>query len=607
MAPEHGSSPAVCGVETCSSRIGTRASVEVVVRVRPRLFSEATEADGVSVLEDGQTLVLTDGKQQKQFTLDQVFDCRRSQTLSAEDLQAACFESFGRSLAASSLEGYDVCLFAYGHTGTGKTYTMMGDARGKTSGLVPRFLHTIFDEHTYHPSTWRCSCEYFEVYNDKIRDLLCSSQEQRGCKMRIHPKRGVYVDGITRSGVSSVAEVLDILLLGNKNRTVRATAMNRNSSRSHAFFSFRYARNVPETIESPGSTRQSSVTFVDLAGRENSECLTSQHKAVQYREMCCINSSLFHLAHLIKKISSGHIEQGSLVDFRNCKVTMLLSQALAGNSRTGVMTTVSPIQSAYEDSVSTMNFATSIQNSVYTKPRRNVRLSSSFEASSSELEAQVCRLQQELQDCERLNVENQRKLCSSQSRASYYKRSWEEAVRISVAQHAVQRTLGPAAAPRTAQHDHSLETGGVEQTSDVSFLMKLKESLTAHHYLNKSSSTCSLDSQLSPLETLADTDMPIGQFTNACKRDLLIGGQHACGQARSAFPLDGNELEEPYCGYNGWWRTSIRDVTPNALGDHASPPTPARLPATDSSLQESLTPAILDVLCRRHVTDVQVF
>eukprot|EP00930_Biecheleria_cincta_P082861 TRINITY_DN72505_c0_g1_i1.p1 TRINITY_DN72505_c0_g1~~TRINITY_DN72505_c0_g1_i1.p1 ORF type:complete len:617 (-),score=75.03 TRINITY_DN72505_c0_g1_i1:96-1889(-) len=597
MAQEHGSSSATC-VESCSSRIGTRASVQVVVRVRPRLASEATEADGVSVIGDGKTLLLTDGKHQKQFTLDHVFDCRRSQTLSAEDLQAACFESFGRSLAASSLEGYDVCLFAYGHTGTGKTYTMMGDARGKTSGLIPRFLHAIFDEHIYDPSSWRCSCEYFEVYNDKIRDLLCSSQAQSSCKMHIHPKRGVYIDDLTKSGVSCVAEVLDILTLGNKNRTVRATALNMNSSRSHAFFTFRYARHVPEKGESPGNMRQSSVTFVDLAGRENSECLTSQNKGTQYREMCCINSSLFHLAHLIKKISLHQVEQGSLVDFRNCKVTMLLSQALAGNSRTGVMTTVSPIQSAYEDSVSTMNFATSIQHSVYTKPRRNVRLSSSCAASTSELEAQVCRLQQELQECKRLNVESERKLCSAQSLASYYRRSWEETVRLSASQHAAQRTLDPTHAQRTAQHDHSLDTGGVE------FLMRLKEASTAHHYLNKSSSTCSLDSQLSPLETLADTDTQLGQSADACNRDLRIGGQYAGGQVLSPFPLEGNELGETERGYNGWFRTGIGDLTPSALGDHSAAPRPARLLATDENLQESLTPAIVHMLFRRHVTDI---
>eukprot|EP00931_Biecheleriopsis_adriatica_P087488 TRINITY_DN61951_c0_g1_i1.p1 TRINITY_DN61951_c0_g1~~TRINITY_DN61951_c0_g1_i1.p1 ORF type:complete len:1525 (-),score=322.06 TRINITY_DN61951_c0_g1_i1:23-4537(-) len=422
------------------------ASVVVVARVRPRLAKEMSEPEGVEVQPDGQTLVLANGRERKQFTFDHVFDTRpKDETqprgspkslaalrqAEASDQQASFFASFGRSLVTHSLKGYNVCVFAYGHTGSGKTYTMLGDAgvHGSANGLLPRFLHELFAEQAKTPraNSWRCSCEFFEVYNEQIRDLLQPAQAQRARKVHCHPKHGARIEGLTMSVVSSADEVLDLVHFGNQMRTVAATTMNLRSSRSHAFFNFKY-----EQLPAEGSSRrsaeiqpcQSAVTFVDLAGREDRERLANQPGAVQYREMCFINTSLFHLAHLITKLSSGQIERGSLSDFRNSKVTMLLSQALSGNSRTAVVATLSPLQSAFEDSLSTLNFAASAKK-IQTKPVVNSRTST---AAVTELEAEVRQLQRELAESKTSNVEKEAELTSAQSWISYYKRSWEEAV-----------------------------------------------------------------------------------------------------------------------------------------------------------------------------------
>eukprot|EP00913_Durusdinium_trenchii_P020386 g19150.t1 len=170
------------------------ASVVVVARIRPKLPKEDKEPDGVEVYSDAQTLsIFNNGREKKQYTLDQVFDSRwRMQTArsarsndsleksprpsaaeqrkaEAAESQAKFFNDFGRNLVTHSLKGYNVCVFAYGHTGSGKTYTMLGDAagsgRGAAAGLLPRFLIELFQEHedAPRPDTWRCSCEFFEA------------------------------------------------------------------------------------------------------------------------------------------------------------------------------------------------------------------------------------------------------------------------------------------------------------------------------------------------------------------------------------------------------------------------------------------------------------
>jgi len=432
----------------------------VVARIRPKLPKENTEPDGVEVYSDGQTMGITNGREKKQYTLDQVFDSRalklqtarsdnsaeksprpaEQRRADAAESQAQFFANFGRSLVTHSLKGYNVCVFAYGHTGSGKTYTMLGDAagsgRGGAAGLLPRFLRQLFSEHedAPRPDSWRCTCEFFEVYNEQIRDLLQpGGQSQKPKKVHCHPLHGARIEGLTLSVVSSAEEVLELLNFGNQMRTVAATTMNSRSSRSHAFFNFKYEQ-LPDappkegkdrrvTIQEGPSSCQSAVTFVDLAGREDRERLANHPGALQYKEMCFINTSLFHLAHLITKISSGGLNGGNLSDFRNSKVTMLLSQALQGNSRTAVVATLSPCQSAFEDSMSTLNFAASAKK-IQTKPVVN---STSVEQKLVELENEVHSLQMELAQSKTSNTEKESELLSAQSWINYYKRSWEEA------------------------------------------------------------------------------------------------------------------------------------------------------------------------------------
>lgn len=347
-------------------------------------------------LED-QTLVLSNGRETRRFVVDQVFDSR------AGGSQAAVFESFGKGLVEQSLQGYNICVFAYGHTGSGKTYTIFGDGTElrESSGLLPRFLHAVFCVRSER--RWRC--EFFEVYNEQIRDLLCPTERAR--KVHVHPKYGVRIEQLATSLVGSAEEALSLVAFGNQLRAVAATTMNTRSSRSHAVFTFKYE---PEDADC-----HSTVTFVDLAGREDGSA--AQHSC-QARERQHINTSLFHLAHLIQKLEKAEKGPG-LADFRNSKLTLLLSQALSGNSRTALLATVAPLQRSYEDSLATLSFAASVKR-LRTKPVVNGGSRCIVEA----LEAEVRRLQLELE--RHSDQELRRELLAAQSLVQHYRRSWEE-------------------------------------------------------------------------------------------------------------------------------------------------------------------------------------
>eukprot|EP00929_Paragymnodinium_shiwhaense_P031042 TRINITY_DN1747_c0_g1_i1.p1 TRINITY_DN1747_c0_g1~~TRINITY_DN1747_c0_g1_i1.p1 ORF type:complete len:1661 (+),score=344.44 TRINITY_DN1747_c0_g1_i1:135-5117(+) len=409
-------------------------SISVVARVRPRTPKEVQDKECVQTAPDNKTLVLSDGRNQRQFAVDEVFDDRTDQ-----GSQQAVFKRFGYDLVLSSLHGFNICVLAYGHTGSGKTYTMLGDAAvqgsattsgeiGETVGLLPRFLGEVFTLHEkdagLEEDTYTYSCEYFEVYNEKVQDLLTPSKDGNRVKVHVHPKHGVSVEGITVSVVKSADEALELLSFGNQMRTVAATTLNARSSRSHAVFTFRWEHQPGgECPVTPGpgvKIRSSTVLFVDLAGREDQAA--SRNRALIFREMCHINTSLFHLTHLIQKLSEGQVEKGSMTDFRNTKLTLVLSQALIGNSRTAAVCTLSPSQSWFEESVQTLHFAQLVKK-IKTKPVVNNKSVSGVVA---ELEAEINKMQQELHRKDEKSHDMETELEGTLAMLAHYKRSFED-------------------------------------------------------------------------------------------------------------------------------------------------------------------------------------
>eukprot|EP00929_Paragymnodinium_shiwhaense_P101529 TRINITY_DN6468_c0_g2_i1.p1 TRINITY_DN6468_c0_g2~~TRINITY_DN6468_c0_g2_i1.p1 ORF type:complete len:1394 (+),score=321.56 TRINITY_DN6468_c0_g2_i1:226-4407(+) len=440
------------------SKTPSSEAVTVVARIRPMLERELAEleSDCISVLPDRRTLMLGDFEQeQKQFTVDLIFDSRGDGCS-----QSSVFEQLGKRLASDALNGYNICMFAYGHTGSGKTYTILGDnsspspearhsaalarrfslgADGAGVGLLPRFVDEIFSAATKSsssrsggraPDQLHASCEFYEVYNDHIRDLLAPKDANRKRAVRVHPKLGVHIDDLCTSVVNSLEEVTHLLNFGNYMRTVGATTLNERSSRSHAIFTFRFEQLTQTNGSGSEQRRSSTITFVDLAGREDlGEAASTATKEMRFREMCYINTSLFHLTHLIHKLASNssrglQADSSGLADFRSSKLNLLLSQALAGNSRTALVATLAPCRSYYADSMSTLFFARSVKK-IRTAPVVNNRPSAKVVA---ELEAEVMRLRVELEGAKAGSVETEQELQTALAMMEHYKQSWEDAV-----------------------------------------------------------------------------------------------------------------------------------------------------------------------------------
>lgn len=154
--------------------------------------------------------------------------------------QTVLYEKLGSTILENSMQGYNSCLFAYGQTGSGKTYTMMGTS--SDPGVIPRLCREMFvrvaklkESHTF-----TIQCEYLEIYNEQVRDLLNpKAAEAEPLKVRQHPKLGVFVEGITKILVNSEGEIMRLLDEGAQVRSVAATLMNATSSRSHAILCLR--------------------------------------------------------------------------------------------------------------------------------------------------------------------------------------------------------------------------------------------------------------------------------------------------------------------------------------------------------------------------------
>lgn len=225
---------------------------------------------------------------------------------------------------------YNACLFAYGQTGSGKSYSMMGQNISEIvdidsedhSGITPRFCRELFSRISNLGPNTSVSVEvsYFEIYNEKIHDLLCTSNthNRMPLKVREHPEWGPYVVDLSVHPVKSYKELREWLLLGNKSRATTATAMNEKSSRSHSIFSIELC--LSETSEQSDSCRRSKVSLVDLAG---SERLGNSHNTEEkIRQGVSINKSLLTLGKVISALAEQ--KKNNFVPYRESVLTWLL-------------------------------------------------------------------------------------------------------------------------------------------------------------------------------------------------------------------------------------------------------------------------------------------
>ncbi|EPS38476.1 hypothetical protein H072_7777 [Dactylellina haptotyla CBS 200.50] len=350
-------------------------AIKVVCRFRPQNKIEIREQSKEIVSFHGpETCEINSGEIQGSFTFDRVFDMNCKQT----DI----FDFSIRPTVDDILNGYNGTVFAYGQTGAGKSFTMMGADIDSdvTKGIIPRIVEQIFASILASPGNieYTVRVSYMEIYMEKIRDLLAPQNDN----LPIHEEknRGIYVKGLLEIYVSSVQEVYEVMRRGGSSRAVSATNMNSESSRSHSIFVITVTQKNVET----GSAKSGQLFLVDLAGSEKVGKTGASGQTLE--EAKKINKSLSALGNVINSLTDGKSQH---IPYRDSKLTRILQESLGGNSRTTLIICASP--SSYNDAetVSTLRFGVRAK-AIKNKAKINAELS------PAELKALLRKAQQQM-------------------------------------------------------------------------------------------------------------------------------------------------------------------------------------------------------------------
>ncbi|CAI5776599.1 KIF14 isoform X1 [Podarcis lilfordi] len=340
------------------------SKVTVAVRIRPFSVRDKNEETLQVVSMTGQETVVhhPNTKQIYSFTFDFSFwSFDKCHNFASQEM---VYQSLAVPLLERAFEGYNTCLFAYGQTGSGKSYTMMGfddDERG----IIPRFCEDLFTqiaEKEMQQTDFHLEMSYFEVYNEKIHDLLVykaeNGQKKQPLRVREHPIFGPYVEDLTVNVVGSYLDIQNWLQLGNKHRATAATGMNDKSSRSHSVFTLVMTQTKTDIVEKEEREHRiiSRVNLVDLAGSER--CSTAQTSGERLKEGVSINKSLLTLGKVISALSEQNQSRKKVfIPYRESVLTWLLKESLGGNSKTAMIATISPAASNIEETLSTLRYA----------------------------------------------------------------------------------------------------------------------------------------------------------------------------------------------------------------------------------------------------------
>ncbi|XP_009317478.1 PREDICTED: stAR-related lipid transfer protein 9 [Pygoscelis adeliae] len=313
--------------------------------------------------------------------------------------QEMVFQDLGTSVLSGAFRGYNICLFAYGQTGSGKTYTMMGTPA--SIGLTPRICEGLFsrqDDYSDQAASCRVKVSFLEIYNERVRDLLKQSDRKKPYTLRVreHPETGPYVQGLTQHLVTDYKQVVELLEEGIAKRITAATHIHNASSRSHAIFTIHYTQAILEN--NLPSEIASKINLVDLAGSERADPSYCKDRITEGANInkslvtlgivistLAQNSQMFSSCQSINTITSegesSHADSPSAgsangtrrpayIPYRDSILTWLLKDSLGGNSKTIMIATISPASSSYNETMSTLRYASKAKN-IINKPRVN--------------------------------------------------------------------------------------------------------------------------------------------------------------------------------------------------------------------------------------------
>ncbi|KAM8807300.1 stAR-related lipid transfer protein 9 [Eudromia elegans] len=387
------------------------ATVQVALRVRPLSKRERAEGGGVIVEVDDKVAKVRNIKVDSR--LDSAWDSREKVVAFSFDYcywsvdpedpkyasQEMVFQDLGTSVLMGAFRGYNICLFAYGQTGSGKTYTMMGTPA--SIGLTPRICEGLFlrkDDYSNQTTSCRVKVSFLEIYNERVRDLLKQSDHKKPYTLRVreHPETGPYVQGLSQHLVTDYKQVVELLEKGIARRITAATHIHNASSRSHAIFTIHYTQAILEN--NLPSEIASKINLVDLAGSERADPSYCKDRIT---EGANINKSLVTLGIVISTLaqnsqmfsscqsmnsltsegesaqsggpsagSAGGGRRQAYIPYRDSILTWLLKDSLGGNSKTIMVATISPASSSYNETMSTLRYASNAKN-IINKPRVN--------------------------------------------------------------------------------------------------------------------------------------------------------------------------------------------------------------------------------------------
>lgn len=397
-----------------SSRPKSSEALKVVVRSRPMTGKE--EAAGYHRILDmdvklGQVTIrnpkASPGELAKTFTFDAVYD--------ASSKQADLYDETVQPLIDSVLQGFNGTVFAYGQTGTGKTYTMQGLwADPEKKGVIPNSFEHIFTHISRSQNQqYLVRASYLEIYQEEIRDLLAKDQSKK-MELKENPETGVYIKDLSSFVTKNVKEIEHVMNLGNQTRAVGSTNMNEHSSRSHAIFviTVECSEAGPDGEE---HIRVGKLNLVDLAGSERQSKMGSQGE--RPKEASKINLSLSALGNVISALVDG---KSTHIPYRDSKLTRLLQDSLGGNAKTIMVATLGPASHSYDESLSTLRFANRAKN-IQNKPRINEDPKDTL---LREFQEEITRLKAQLE--KRGMLSKKRRRCSRRKKAMDAEGSLEE-------------------------------------------------------------------------------------------------------------------------------------------------------------------------------------
>ncbi|XP_055706371.1 kinesin-like protein unc-104 isoform X3 [Phlebotomus papatasi] len=345
------------------------SSVKVAVRVRPFNSREIARESKCIIEMNGATTSIVNPKvppgtndSVKRFNFDYSY-WSHDPNDSDFTTQSMVYGDIGEEMLQHSFDGYNVCIFAYGQTGAGKSYTMMGrqEVEGQ-EGIIPMVCKDLFrriKETATEELKYTVEVSYMEIYCERVRDLL-NPKNKGNLRVREHPLLGPYVEDLSKLAVTDYQDIHDLIDEGNKARTVAATNMNETSSRSHAVFTIFFTQRRHDGITDLITEKVSKISLVDLAGSERAD--STGAKGTRLKEGANINKSLTTLGKVISALAemaskSKKSKKADFIPYRDSVLTWLLRENLGGNSKTAMIAAISPADINYDETLSTLRYA----------------------------------------------------------------------------------------------------------------------------------------------------------------------------------------------------------------------------------------------------------